>query len=1175
MRKTDSLSGENVIQTFSEGKIVNNFDADRVQIVMEDKPSESVRADLKTRGFRWSPTNKAWQRKNTNAGIAAAEAIIKKHYTTPISKPAQEKPLKDLGPAPELRGSIGAARPGGQDKALKRAQELAKKKGEDFFVVQNVKGRFAIKGVRPKKGAFTVVRPDGSADFIKQASVTKEDAFDFGEQINRSEAETAVKKIKEKLTQKAKDAASLRDEIRGLTKAAPLTNSQKDVIITKLAKVGPERNQKTNIRDLQAAIVDVGRFLKQNDQKAAIASLKKFNKEIFKKFALGRDKLGKLRDVTRKRIFDTLEGIDLVKLSEGKKVELNKVQGDLQKLGFDLANGIDALSEAEVDALRTIDPRAEQLRRLAKKPVSEMTADDIRDIEDSLRYFVTQNELQNKLLFEGQAKEIGEIKQRSIDEISPVKKKVDVDDLTKKQAPGIGKSLNTLVIKDSMHINKLISMSTNPKSKTMMKILDTDRHAGKVKALDKQFEIYDAWKKGLDEIGWTDEDFNAFDEVHEIKIGGKTKKVNSDIILSFGMNLRSPRNLTQLRKTIGLEISGKNTEPITISELVDAVDLLSDKQKQLIDLVNKIDEEIVQSAVNETSLQLLGYELARTPFYWGLRRVGQPRVQGEVVKGKAVEDLGPFQPFIGGTGRLRIVPFREQLFWSWQTAANFHGMAIPLKNARSLLNDLDFQQAMKKAGRDVELRNLMTLYSRIQGARSDKQAIELLFQRQLNLAAKSILGFRVSTILAQTGSLPMAYTEIPTKYSVSISGYKAQSGKAQKDRMDKFSSFLRMRGEGGKTNIETGNVGAQSGANMLLFGKTPALDKPLEGMRKADRLVMLEIDRATQRWVFDTTDLKPGSDEFWKEVARREEDAVRFTQPMWDIDERSVLSTSPNILLRSLLTFRSAREAMLNQVAGAADQFVKGGSPKELANSITATVVSTAMVRGMKYALNAALLTLATSLLGFLGIKRAKKRAISQQATEKFAKDVLLDLVGHLPFGQQLGRLVEKGVTGDKWKDADFEGVIFGTAEVFSEGWADISNGVEAFMKGDNKRGAENITRGLTELADAAARVKGLPLGGIAALTTVPVLKALNQPTEEELENKAVYLTRINLTPEETKNALQFLRDFGITTDEEIDNLLTKAWARPREETQVSPLESDLVIGRARKRERAKERMSK
>ncbi len=57
--------------------LIHDADENRVKLVFPGKPTTEVRARLKGYGFRWSPTNLAWQRQLNAAGIYAAEEIAK------------------------------------------------------------------------------------------------------------------------------------------------------------------------------------------------------------------------------------------------------------------------------------------------------------------------------------------------------------------------------------------------------------------------------------------------------------------------------------------------------------------------------------------------------------------------------------------------------------------------------------------------------------------------------------------------------------------------------------------------------------------------------------------------------------------------------------------------------------------------------------------------------------------------------------------------------------------------------------------------------------------------------------------------------------------------------------------------------------------------------------------
>jgi len=60
---------------FDGGRIVDNEEAGRVQILFDDKPDEEARAKLKGRGFKWAPSAKAWQRLRTPEALRVAKQL--------------------------------------------------------------------------------------------------------------------------------------------------------------------------------------------------------------------------------------------------------------------------------------------------------------------------------------------------------------------------------------------------------------------------------------------------------------------------------------------------------------------------------------------------------------------------------------------------------------------------------------------------------------------------------------------------------------------------------------------------------------------------------------------------------------------------------------------------------------------------------------------------------------------------------------------------------------------------------------------------------------------------------------------------------------------------------------------------------------------------------------------
>lgn len=57
-------------------KVIHNRDLDRLQLLFEGKPAPEIISILKKNAFRWSPSNKAWQRQLTPNAIYAANKVI-------------------------------------------------------------------------------------------------------------------------------------------------------------------------------------------------------------------------------------------------------------------------------------------------------------------------------------------------------------------------------------------------------------------------------------------------------------------------------------------------------------------------------------------------------------------------------------------------------------------------------------------------------------------------------------------------------------------------------------------------------------------------------------------------------------------------------------------------------------------------------------------------------------------------------------------------------------------------------------------------------------------------------------------------------------------------------------------------------------------------------------------
>lgn len=57
-------------------KVIENADIMRIQIVFDGKPDRAIRDILKENGFRWAPSQGAWQRQLTSNGRYVLKKVV-------------------------------------------------------------------------------------------------------------------------------------------------------------------------------------------------------------------------------------------------------------------------------------------------------------------------------------------------------------------------------------------------------------------------------------------------------------------------------------------------------------------------------------------------------------------------------------------------------------------------------------------------------------------------------------------------------------------------------------------------------------------------------------------------------------------------------------------------------------------------------------------------------------------------------------------------------------------------------------------------------------------------------------------------------------------------------------------------------------------------------------------
>ncbi len=926
---------------------------------------------------------------------------------------------------------------------------------------------------------------------IKQLKADKKVELAKTKTVEVAKTEEALAKLKEttgiKLEQTIEGSKAKIAKIREATEFKESLRNDAISMITAIPKeVRPafinRANKVKTLNGLQKLTDEVEVGIERFERKIAIGELRSTIKDIESNNRLGKVRLGKIPSPQREKLIEIIDEISLKKISTQLKPPLEEVKtfGELdvkarkgreqllgadlkslqqitQRLSSELAGGLEGLNEDVEAALRLPDERVRQLNLLTQKNIAEIDTGDIRLIIQSLQQLVQNAKLKGKLLTKRGLKPLdGAIKTITEEEIAPTGKVIKIEKGKLEKTVEFGKKVLKL---DDAHLDTLVQLSTNPGSTVMKQILDTDLHEGLRKTAEKLIGWIDASADQFEKIGFTD--FDQITEKVKVTLGGKEIEVDKDFLVKLELHSRSPDNLRAILTTKGWSIEGVQIDyPEGIdrlAELKEALKIVRDDLvlKGIADWTNKLTPDRA-IAIDEVFETLNGYQIARDPFYTSRPRALPRRVEGGKDISVPPEQQGQYLPRTGGTARLKLERWSDDFLSGLESDAALQ-MAIPLRNARILVSSDRFQTAMKAAGRELELNNMITILRRTQGVTTSRSTLEVfggVLQRGVTVSA---LGFRVSTIGTQAMSFPAFFAEVNPVYGRPLvfirGGYIAG--------MEEDSALLALRWKGRRVSVEVGTSAASEAFSTMLFDKSKKIsNKALRGLVFGDKQAFGNGHKAIVREILSTVrngknvsvfewdgetvaDLEsltddlsgvqsyPTSKKVRFAAARRIEFAGRKTQPAFDMLDRSVSLSNPNVLERQLFIFRTALEAQENIIIRATDAFAK--SPKSatdkraLTADIASVMVSAFSVsvwkNGLRWAIGTGLIT---PILAAFGIFKFDDRRERENLLAEVAKDtgknlVKLSKVGK--FAVRIGELIADRVSGEgyNWNRNTFD----------------------------------------------------------------------------------------------------------------------------------------------------------
>lgn len=984
-------------------------------------------------------------------------------------------------------------------------------------------------------------------------------------------------------------------------------------------------NKVKTLKGLQKLTDEVEAGVEKFDRKLAVGELRETIKKIESKNRLGKVRLGKIPSPQREKLIEIIDEISTKKIStelepppeEAKTFEeldvkarrgreqllgadLKSLQQVTQRLSSELAGGLENLDADTEAALRLPNERIRRLNILTQKNVDEIDTDDIKLVTQSLQALAHNAKLKGQLLTKTGLKPLdGAIKTITGEEIAVTGaarrkgvraakgKAAKVEKGKLQKTAEFGKRILKL---DDAHLDTLVGLSTNPGSKTMKQILDTDLHEGARKSAEKLIGWIDKSTEQFEKVGFNDTD--QITEEVEVVLGGKKIKVAKDFLIKLELHSRSADNLRAILTTEGWTIGDVQvdyTEGIDrLAELREALKIVREDPvlKGIADWDNRLNPDRAD-AINETTLVLEGYERAREPLYTSRPRALPRRVEGGKDISVPPEQQGRYLPRMGGTRRLRLEKWSDDFLSGLESDATLHGMAIPLRNARILVSNEDFQNAMKAAGRELELQNMITILRRTQGVTTSRSTLEVFGGKVQRGVVVSALGFRVSTVGTQAMSYPAAFAEIDTFMRPMLPVGKETLGRIIED-----SPLMALRWKGRRIGVEVGTSASFEAFDTLIFDQSKKLsNKSLRTLITGDKFAigniykqgvipeLLSVPRNSKKvdplaWEGDNVaDLpvmdNPDSKEFRYAAARRLEYVVRRTQPMFDMLDRSVSLSNPNIIERTFFIFRTALEAQENIVIRATDTYAKSSKTltdkKELVEDFGSVAVSAFSVAVWKRGLKWAIGTAATAVLAAFGIFKFDDKRERKSLLEDVAKDTPKNLIKLSKMGKfavEIGERIADSITGEgyNWNRNSFDNPVLDvlqsgadTVVAISQVIADsgltdefveeITSADKEFNKQLEEKILNDIEKAMRSSFEFGVRITGQPLLAPVQEFLRPVLadskiKIIKEVTFNDVESPQIFSERV-FTLFEKRTELRSKSKKKRLTREEESNLKT------------------------------------
>ncbi len=807
-----------------------------------------------------------------------------------------------------------------------------------------------------------------------------------------------------------------------------------------------------------------------------------------------------LRPEIKKEVVSILEAFTAVKPS---KIKVARIMNALRE------NEANELSEEQLLHLAGLD----------RKPLSDLDLEDVQNIHDAVSHLIWINTEINKAIEQERTAEDQKTVEEAVKNLNRKYKNLEgsiegLDSLQKaeeekllgfnlggvKDIPGVG----------SYNMELIGEILDGEDNGIIQRIMYREIDKGEARSLKFKHDAEDYFiGNGLREIlkddSWSEFFAKKFKKVKMESFtleSGKVIKMSKGTRIAFLLHAKnedSRRHLTEGGFVLRRHAWSK-VKKMTEADLSRLVESATAEEEKVASILHGYFNLIQKQAINETSVGLLGFEVAIVDNYFPIQVSGQALSKKEQVKAlsdsnnfirETLEGMGIFKRRVKSDAPIVITDAFEVTHQQVQKVAAYIGLAAPLRRAKALLHAPDFKAALENAGLGKYRQSMEDYIARVEGDSIRNDSFDKLTQQMINKLDVANLALNIGVMAKQPVSYFLAASEMNVKYI--MTSFKPHVSKNLKAEIKKWSPHFRDRFEGNVTR-EMGEVASVGRTRRFFTGRELMSNKFMVSIKVMDTMAIAGIWRATKKEVAaKNPSIKVGSDEFMQKVADRAWFVARRTQPTFSIKDRSTIGRKQNTFWRLATKYSSQRNKnwMIQRRA-----FEKWNRSEKTAKDLGSLIARLTLVRAIAPAMIASINTIRGAARGYDDEEALYKRFLFDWLKVTIGDVYIISGVLQLAIDKALSKGFGFGMTDPLTSSFELVGKFIGDLiklVTLTTGINDVEDRWEYEKKRD-----KTVERLYKESLDLGSKITGIPAkSALGSLTDIGSLTGVIDKKED------------------------------------------------------------------------------